>query len=229
MPMSAASATDIDQLLRTELFAASSPRELAEVASFSERIEAPARARLIAQGQPCEHVFVLIDGAVKLLRDSGNRAEKVVDFVEPVAVFGETAMLTEEGYPYAAVAVEPCKLLTIRAAPLLEFLHARPARLSRLLRQLGRREARLLQQVERRVYFNAEQKIAAYLLDHYDRDRPRAPLLGLPRRRTDMASMLSLTPETLSREIGKLKRRGWIAVRAGRIAIRRPERLSNLF
>lgn len=219
---------NIEQLRRAAFLADSATAELTAMLPFTEARQARAGDVLLRQGEPAAHVFVLLDGAVKLVRTNGRPREKVVDALLPVATFGETAMLTRHGCPFTAVALEDSSLLAIRAEPLLELMRGRPVLLWRLLEHLSQREAHLLEQLERFGYYNAAQKLAAYLLDHYDCDHPVEPLLGLPPRRTDIASLLSITPETLSREIGKFKRRGWIAVRKGRISIRRPERLNAL-
>jgi CRP-like cAMP-binding protein len=59
---------------------------------------------------------------------------------------------------------------------------------------------------------NAEQRVAAYLLEHRDTDDLDGPVGNIPYRRKDLASRLNLTPETLCRVLGHFRKRGWISM-----------------
>jgi CRP/FNR family transcriptional regulator len=65
----------------------------------------------------------------------------------------------------------------------------------------------------------AQERVAGFLLDLADRAAPRtrdgAVTIDVPVSRRDMADFLGLTIETVSRQLGRLKTRGVVALSRG--------------
>ncbi|TNE84518.1 MAG: cyclic nucleotide-binding domain-containing protein [Deltaproteobacteria bacterium] len=103
------------------LFTHCSERELREIASSTT----PRRFRrgqyLFREGDPGTELFLLISGAVDIVRD-GSR----IVTLQPGSNFGEMAMLDEPTRSAGAVAAEDCELLVISREAFFAMLRSNP-------------------------------------------------------------------------------------------------------
>jgi CRP/FNR family transcriptional regulator len=174
---------------------------------------------LYLQGQPGDCVFVLIEGSMKLVRRTGGAREHVVRLLRPGEVLAETVLFSSNGYPATAVALEDSRLLALDAMPFATCLRENPLLAWNVMERLGKRIEELQMQTELLATHTAEQKVAAYLVRRYRALPGTDPVVSASCRRSDLASLLALAPETLCRVITAFKRRGLIRSEHGRIAV----------
>lgn len=178
-----------------------------------------ARDTLYAQGQPVDALFVLVDGSMKLVRRVGGAREHVVRLIRPGELLAESGLLGERVSPVSAVALTQSRLIAIDARQLVASLRDSAQLACNVIERLGLRIEELQAQAELLATHTAEQKVAAYLLRRY-RSLPRGEaVVASSCRRTDLASLLALAPETLCRVITQFKRRGWIQSESGCIVV----------
>jgi CRP/FNR family transcriptional regulator len=178
-----------------------------------------AKETLYLQGQPGDSVFVLIEGSMKLLRRTGGAREHVVRLLRPGEVLAETVLFSSDGYPATAVALEDSRLLAVDAVRLAACLRENPLLAWNVMERLGKRIEELQLQADLLATHTAEQKVAAYLVRRYRALPGTDPVISASCRRSDLASLLALAPETLCRVITEFKRRGLIRSEHGRIAV----------
>jgi len=207
-------------------FAGCSVDDLAAVARFTTHRTARAQQMLYWQDELCGAVYVLLEGAVKLVRQNGRRREKVIRMLAPGEMFGEVALFSNRGYPTGAVAVGDSELLAIEAVPFARQVYTSRECAWSMLVWLARRVGHLMTEVERLSFYNAEQRVAAHLLDG-DNGEGRAGLAG-GAARGEGASFLGITPETLCRLLTRFQRRGLVSIRDGAVEVRDPKGLSDL-
>lgn len=186
-----------------------------------------AKKTLYNQGQPGSSVFVLIEGSMKLVRRTGGAREHVVRLIRPGEVLAETVLFSSDGYPATAVALENSRLLEVDARQFAVSLRENPLLAWNVMERLGKRIEELQAQTELLATHTAEQKVAAYLVRRYRALSPSDAVVTRSCRRSDLASLLALAPETLCRVITEFKRRGWIRSESGRIVITDPKGLSG--
>lgn len=186
-----------------------------------------AKKTLYDQGQPGSSVFVLIEGSMKLVRRTGGAREHVVRLIRPGEVLAETVLFSSNGYPATAVALENSRLLEVDARQFAVSLRENPLLAWNVMERLGKRIEELQAQTELLATHTAEQKVAAYLVHRYRALSPSDAVVTRSCRRSDLASLLALAPETLCRVITEFKRRGWIRSESGRIVITDPKGLSG--
>ena len=186
-----------------------------------------AKKTLYNQGQPGSAVFVLIEGSMKLVRRTGGAREHVVRLIRPGEVLAETVLFSSNGYPATAVALENSRLLEVDARQFAVSLRENPLLAWNVMERLGKRIEELQAQTELLATHTAEQKVAAYLVHRYRALSPSDAVVTRSCRRSDLASLLALAPETLCRVITEFKRRGWIRSESGRIVITDPKGLSG--
>lgn len=216
---------DVTWLKRLEFFSGLSDEALGELA----RIAIPRRAKrgeaLFAEGEAALALFILREGVVDLLKGSSSGREQLVRRVKRREIFAEAAVFAGGSYPVTAVARAPSELLAIRRERFLDFLRRYPDAslaimgvMANLLRHLNMLLADLsLEEVVGRL--------AAFLLAR-SRERGRPDFsIGMTKR--DLAARLGAVPETLSRNLRKLREGGAIVVRGDFVKILDAARLER--
>lgn len=104
-------------LQRVGLFAAVPGRTLAAVARRALEVDVPAGAPLIEEGALDDHLFVLVEGSLRV-----HRGDRVLATLGPGASVGELAALVPEPRSATVTALEPSRLLRIDKPVLDELL-----------------------------------------------------------------------------------------------------------
>lgn len=183
---------------------------------------------LFEMGQSCSAIYVADTGLIKLYLSGTGKQEKVVEFIEPGDSFAEAALFSGEGYPVSARAMQDSVVLAVDAFALTRLIRSRPHMSWNMLGVLSRRSHQLVRQLRTTSLHNAEQRVAAYLLEHYDSEQPEQPVGHLPHRRSEFACALGITPETLCRVLGKMRKNSWITTESSKIFVQDPEQLAGM-
>ena len=193
-------------------------RQLETLAAHTRRRRLQRGEFLFRAGQPAGHFFLLRSGRIKLFVDSARGEEKILNLVEPGETFAEGAAFMEAAprYPAHAQALVQSEVWAMETAVLRDLLLASPATGLRLLARQTRRIQQLLAEVEALALESAHARLIAYLLNRAD----TADEITLAGPQTLLAAQLAMKPETLSRLLGELQRRGLISVGDGRIRLR---------
>lgn len=184
---------------------------------------------LFYQGDPAEHLFEVVEGVVKLYMLTPDGRRQVTCFCYPGQFLGHGA---EEAYLQTAEAVGPAMVRRYPRARMESLMIEQPELANRLLRmtldQLSVAQDQMLNLGRK----TATERMASFILGLLGRDRGEREAsaeLHLPMARTDIADYLGLTPETVSRVLGRLKAVGVIALRtANDIEVRDLRRLGLL-
>ncbi len=221
------SLNNIDLLLNTPLFSICSAQDRELIRRFIRHRSLMSQEVLFWQNDACEAFYFLLKGYIKLCRRVRHR-ERILGFVEPGQIFAESAVYAGSGYPYTGVATEDSELIVIQAYPFTRFLYSRPQLTSRFIAHISNCLHRQLHDREQLNTHNAEQRVAAYLLAPYEGLKAENPVQRLPGRRLDLANLLSMTPETLSRILKRFKDAHWIEQRCDEITVIDPMALRSL-
>lgn len=214
-----------ETLRATPLFAAFPEGDLEAVARFCHLKALAPEEILFREGEACSAVYCLVSGLMKLYVSGPDHHEKVVEFVEPGRTFAEAAMFSGQGYPVTAMALDDSDAIAIDAFWLMRYLRQHSELAWQMLAVMSRRLHYLVGQIRSLSLHNSEQRLAAYLLDNYDPGEPDRPVARIPARRSELASMLGLTTETLCRGVAQFRREGWIGTVDHDIVVREPKAL----
>lgn len=168
-----------------------------------------ARQILFAEGNRASHLYAVRRGRVKLARvDAGGR-EHITAILGSGDLFGFEAVF-DSAYRGGAEALTEGELCLASGAELKELMDAVPHFAVDLARYLHHQLDRTRQRQSYLCAVGAQSKLAGYLLSELE-DAPAAdgdPVV--PRRLTlrDLGALLGLSPETVCRTLGTLKRRG---------------------
>ena len=215
-------------LRSTPLFSAFSEADLDTVCAFSRRTELAAKEVLFHEGESCHAVYCVVSGLLKLYVCGPEKREKALSFIPPGRTLGETALFSGQGYVASAMALQDTSVVAINAFSLLRFLRQHTELSWQILAVMSRRLHYAVDQVRSVTLHSAEQRLAAFLLDNHDPDEPGKAVTRLPVRRSDLASILGVTTETLCRVVARFRREGWILTADHDILVREPEALQGL-
>src|SRR5688572_26164831 len=98
-------------LLRVPLFAELTPTELATLSRSLRRRRFSRCEVIFVQGDPCDSLYVLESGRIKIVLTSPDGKEIVLANVGPADFFGDLALLDGEPRSADAVATESGELL----------------------------------------------------------------------------------------------------------------------
>ncbi|OBS08852.1 Crp/Fnr family transcriptional regulator [Acidihalobacter prosperus] len=201
----------IETLQDIGLFASLDQHQLDSLARHIGRRKLARGETLFDAGTPARTFFLLRTGHIKLFMLSRQGGEKVMNIVAPGDTFAEgVAFMEHPVYPVGAEALEASEVWTVDAAVFRSLLLESPVACLALLGRQTRRIQGLLAEIEAQTLEGAHYRLIAYLLAQAQSDRS----LELPASKTVIAAHLAIKPETLSRLLGELQRRGLVQVHA---------------
>jgi CRP-like cAMP-binding protein len=207
----------IDDLKQSHLFAGLNDAQLQRVLQHAVNLGLKTGESLFEQGDAADRFFLVRAGQVKLYRLSPAGNEKIVEIVMPGSTFAEALMfLDRPRYPVGAQALRPSQVISIDARDFASMLRESVDTCFVMLGAMSQRMRGLLQEIDNISLHSATCRVAAYLFDQAPED---ADAFVLPVAKQVVASRLSVTPETFSRVIKTLGKRGVVALDGNQVTI----------
>jgi len=171
-------------------------------------------ATLLHEGAPAECVHVVRSGTFKSLKTSEDGYEQVLGFAGPGEVLGFEALCRGQ-QPMSAVALEDSTVYALPVRSLDGWRQGSPALDHALQFALSRQLARVGEITEMMAAVAAEVRLARFLvwLSAHMLECGQSPRrLRLRMSRRDIASLLGVAHETVSRSFGSLVEWGYLRV-----------------
>jgi CRP/FNR family transcriptional regulator len=213
-------------MMQDRLFCNLPQQTLKGLDEISSSATYPKGAILFVEGQSPRGVFVICNGRVKLSASSADGKSLILRIADPGEVVGLPGTLSGKPYEVTAEALEPIQANFIPRDVFLKFLHEHgevAVRVAEMLSDIYHatyREVRYLG-----LSGSAGEKLARFLLDlAAERDKasggndvsPRVPLVLT---HEEIAQMIGLSRETVTRLFTDFKRRNLIEVRGATLII----------
>jgi CRP-like cAMP-binding protein len=184
-----------------------SPRQRQQLLAIATSVRVSPRSVIYREGNPASWIFIVAEGVVKTFKELRSGRRSVMSFWYPKDVFG----LASHGlYVRTAQAVTSATLYRIETHTLVETLR-RDAELQMIFLCKVTHELREAQRKEIiRSRRDAVGRLAMFIryLERSCRDRRHGGDIEMPMSRSDIASYLNLSLESVSRASRKLERRG---------------------
>jgi CRP/FNR family cyclic AMP-dependent transcriptional regulator len=200
-------------LAETDLFGVLDPATLEEAASRTLVRVVEKGQTIFVQDEPGDRMFVVAEGAVKLVvRSAQGEVVELVRHWRP-ATFGEVALLDGGTRSATAEAVERATLVVVTRDELIHLLRSDPQVVDRVLKALGGLIRRADQQATELVFLDLPGRLARRLLELAETpgDGPKGPR---PRTRrvtqTELANMVGGSRQSVNIALRSLERRGFI-------------------
>jgi CRP-like cAMP-binding protein len=206
------------------------------VYGISDHQQVPGAAVLFRQGTLAQSAILIESGWVKLIRQERDGQEQIIALCPPGALLGVDALIAEQLHSATAITLGRCQLYWIPALAFVNLVRADPQFSWQIHRAFSRRiyirdlsysqlkgvPARLrLEQLLWQLLY-AQNYDVAIANSGWEQGKKK---LFLTLQRQELAQMLSVTPEYLSRLLGKMEGEGIIRREMGWLIVPDPERL----
>lgn len=166
-------------------------------------------AAVAFEGEPCEHIGILLEGQVELhnLYPSGRTV--TVTHLSPGDTFGEAILFTPQHlYPISITATQKSRILFVSRPALMQGLTRSPLLLENFLALLSGKLYMLNRRVKILSMDSIRQKLCDYFITLYKQQKNKT--LRLPVNRQKLADLLGVQRPSLSRELIHMKEEGLI-------------------
>jgi len=217
----------VSQLPKFGLFSELDTKQLDTVAGDTQSLTVQRGDIIFNRGAPTNGLYLLARGQVKLAVTAPQGTEKIIGLIGPGESFGEAIIFLDRPfYPVYAQATVESHLLLVSKHIIFDLLKRDNTVARKMLAGLSVRNHQLIQDIESVSLFTSTQRLIGYVLQT-STENADTKQITLPASKSNIASLLNLTPETLSRIMLKLQQSGLIEVRGKEISIRDMARLKR--
>ena len=214
---------------KNPLFQDLSEKDFAKVVEGTTSCQLKTGETLFRQFQPATDFFLVIQGKVKISLLSIEGTEKVVDIINQGNTFAEAIIFKGiNGYPVNSEALSDVTVLKINAEKYIETLRSSPEACFKVMACLSARVHWLMNEMERLSLHNATYRLISFLLENIPEEREGQVEVALSAPKHVIASRISITPETLSRTLKSLSKKGLLEVHDSHIVLLDPNQLRHI-
>ncbi|WP_366295278.1 Crp/Fnr family transcriptional regulator [Paenibacillus sp. AN1007] len=182
---------------------------------------------VVQDGERSDTLFVIHQGSVKLSKYNENGKEHIIRFLFSGDFFGQSSLLHQTPHHANAEVLEPSSICSIHKQDFDQLLEQDPKLAYHFLLAI----TSLLSETDKwnssLSAMTTEQKIAKLLLDFHTRNHENHDL-RLPVFKKDMALLLGITPETLSRKLNVMQHQNLLQVNGNEIRILQLQELKDM-
>jgi CRP/FNR family transcriptional regulator, cyclic AMP receptor protein len=192
-------------------------------------LEYPGRVGLFRQGSEAQSVYFVHSGLVKLVCLDHSGKQVIVGLRGPGWLLGSVPVMLQKPYATAAETVCVCQLIRISASEFDRLIRSSP-KFSLYLHQLHAQEVhehlkKLVNVASRRTQQNLIDLLQDLTCAFGSPKNAASGTLDIPLKQWEIAELLAVTPEHLSRMLRTMKRNGLLFRRKNMLVIRDVERL----
>ena len=180
---------------------------------------------------PPRKLYVVVKGEVKLLKQTEDGREMIVEMAYPGETFGEEAIFDGQPYPMTAQALAEVELLSVTRTDFFTFLRDNPDLALEIITELGQRLREAQNTIRALAMERVEWRIARTLLILSRKAgvmEADGVSIDLPLTRQDIADMAATTVETTIRVLSNFKKLGLVETEKGKIIIRDKSKLDEM-
>jgi CRP-like cAMP-binding protein len=194
-----------DRIRALHLFAALSDDQFAELMAKSRLVSLETSEALFNMGDSASSFFVPTSGKLKLTMNSPQGVEKVLMIVRPFELFAEAVMFMEkQQYPVNSLALQKSDVMCFDSRLFVSFLRSSPDLSLKMLSLLSLRLHKQINEIENLSTQNSTSRVLNYLSSKITDKIGNNATITLDTSKKNLASRLSIAPETFSRVLHKL-------------------------
>lgn len=180
-------------------------------------------------GRKSNGLFVIQEGAVKLVNYSSDGEEKVIDIVKKGEMIGDDSLYLGVSHAATAQAIVDSVIIFIPEKIFDDLLKKSVGFSRHMLATMAFRIHNLIIDIESSYFKSGHQRVADLILSLLPNNQKNKPdvHIELPAKKIDIASKLNLAPQHLSRIFQDFRKRGLISIDGSTVHIPSPDRLRN--
>ena len=215
---------------RAPLFTALDEAAAVSLRASMDTVKIAKGSILFKEGDDGEHLYVIIDGKLKLGTSSGDGRENLLSILGPGEMFGELSLFDPGPRTSTATAVTDAKLLSLGHEKVIPWLKQNPEVSLQLLTRLSQRLRRTNEAVGDLVFSDVPGRVAKALIDLGDRfgkTTPEGLLVNHDLTQEELAQLVGASRETVNKALADFAGRGWLKLDGRSVLITDVERLSK--
>jgi CRP-like cAMP-binding protein len=208
------------RLLRENyVFAGMSEAAIAECTTQFTLVRASRRQQVFRQGDPCTHVYCLLQGCVRVARLTEDGSEFTMGVIGRGELFGVDALFEDTAFSSTATALCDDIVAVCSAVRMRSLLLRYPVLSINVARYLREEHDRTLTRLEQISHNSVGQRLLALLRDLTTKCGATGtqPQCEINLTCREIASLVGSTRETVSLELSKLTRAGLVSRRGRKI------------
>lgn len=170
---------------------------------------------IFSEGDPCEGLYIVATGSVKIFNTSASGREQVLDIEGAGNSLAELPVFDGGAYPASTAAVEPCTLLFISKKELRALCLERPEVSLKVLKAVSARLRKLVDMIEKLSFTTVRQRLVSWLLQEA-KTKGKATSRGieftLRINNQELAFQIGTVRELVSRNLSHLQAQGVLKI-----------------
>jgi CRP-like cAMP-binding protein len=214
--------TPEEMFRRHVLFGSLTDTERSDLLKHLRLRSAAAGQEIFHEGDQADGLYGVLSGRVVVAVDSPDGKELILNTFGPGSFFGEIAFLDGRGRTASAVAREPTRLVFLERSVFLPFLQKRPDAALRMIAFLCERLRRTTQLVQDSAFLQVPARLAkqlAALAQDYPSPDGRVGPVTIPVSQYELAQMLGVSREVVSRQLAVWRDAGAVELGRGRVVV----------
>ncbi|MCX7552450.1 Crp/Fnr family transcriptional regulator [Marinicella sp. S1101] len=219
----------VNALRENVMFSGMNDEQFDRILKIADLVKQNPEQMLFQQDTPLSHIFFVYDGAIKLVRSTIKGDEKIIEVVFPGRTFAEGVLFSgAPKYPVTAVAMRQSMVVSIQATSFLNLLKESADLCINMLGHLSVRLHWMVKELDKQTLHNASFRVIDYFLSQVNEAVTDEFNLTLSVPKRDIASRLSIKPETFSRALKSLENKQLIKVKEKHIKLKNVSELRAL-
>ena len=219
----------VTALRENVLFSGMDDEQFNQVLTHAELLHKDPDQMLFQQGMDLSHFYYVYDGAIKLGRSTMRGDEKIIEVVFAGRTFAEGVLFSgAPKYPVTATALKSSVVVSIQAKPFLKLLQSSADLCINMLGHLSIKLHWMVKELDNQTLHNASFRVIDYFLAQVEQGNSEQYTLKLSVPKRDIASRLSIKPETFSRALKSLEQKSLIEVKEKKIVLNNVNELRAL-
>ena len=182
---------------------------------------------IFCQDETASLCYYLIEGHIKLSRNTSDGDENVIDIVSSGALIGDSSFFNDGLYSYNADTVSPVKLVGLPLVPLSSLVKKDPQFCCQMLRHIAGQALEKDKELERRTLQETSHRVGCFILSLCEDHASGSIDVELPYEKALVAKRLGMRPETLSRSLQRLHDDTGVSIKGTLISVPDIKKLSE--
>lgn len=220
--MSDLKAQRVESLRSVPLFAGLTERELGRLADHAISREYQAGEIIFSEGDPCEGLYVVQTGSVRIFNTSSNGRERVLLIEGAGNSLAELPVFDGGPYPASTAAVGKCTLLFISKKDFRALCMEQPELPLKVLKVVSSRLRQLVGIIEELSFATVRSRLAAWLLQEArasGQETPSGTKFVLNISNQELAFQIGTVRELVSRNLSYFQSKGIIKTEGRTVTI----------
>ena len=177
---------------------------------------------IFSEGDPCEGLYVVQTGSVKIFNISASGREQVLHIEKAGNTLAELPVFDGGNYPASTAAVDRCTLLFISKKDFRALCLERPEMSLKVLKVVSLRLRQLVSIIEELSFTTVRNRLASWLLQearHKGQKTTRGIEFGLSINNQELAFQIGTVRELVSRNLSHFQSEGMLRIEGRNIVI----------